>query len=213
MNIRLFGIIKKSMVLMIATIMCIGMYTGVYAATNSNSILEQEIKEAYYLEYIKIAKEVSEGTGLDISVLPMNEFKEEDWRTPEEFRSFITEVAQWDLTCTILESIQTYSNVTATKETTVTASGQSRTLAITGNFTTSLNYDTGRQHFSSVESVTSRLKGGTGTWTQTGYEYKSLDGARTCRVTVSGKLKIAGAVFSNKLASAEFYCNSQGVVS
>ena len=211
MNIKLFTIIKKSMVLMIVAIMCIGISTEVYAATNSTSTLGQETKEVYYLEYIKIAKEVSKETGIDISVLPMNEFQEEDWRTPEEFRSFITEVAQWNLTCTIPDSIQTYSNTSATKKATVTASGKKYDLAITGKFTTSLNL--GRQYFSGVRSITSRLTGSVGTWTQTGYEYKSIDAGRTYAITVSGKLKIAGASFSNKLAYVEFYCNAQGAVS
>ena len=64
--------------------------------------LDEVTKQAYYQEYIKIAAEVSKETELDISVLPMDAFQEEDWRTPEQFRNIITEVASWRLICTTL---------------------------------------------------------------------------------------------------------------
>ena len=57
------------------------------------------------------------------------------------------------------------------------------------------------------------MQSGYGTWTQTGYESQSLDSARTYAITVSGKLTVAGAVFSNKTAYVEFYCGATGIVS
>lgn len=203
---------KKQIIgIVLVCVMAIGMSASASAATLT---LDEETKEEYYLEYIEIAKEVSKEAELDISVLPIDEFQEEDWRTPQEFRDFITEVAYWHLTCTDNgDNTLTRSTASATKSTTVIADGRSYTLSITGSFKTDLNTSVGQQRFSGINSITSKLTGSTGTWMQTGYESQSMDAARTYGVTVSGKLTIAGAVFSNKLAYVEFYCNGQGVVS
>lgn len=203
---------KKQIIgMVLVCVMVIGMSASASAATLT---LDEETKEEYYLEYIEIAKEVSKEAELDISVLPIDEFQEEDWRAPQEFRDFITEVAYWHLTCTDGgDDTLTRSTASATKSTTVTADGRSYTLSITGSFKTDLNTSFGQQRFSGINSITSKLTGSTGTWTQTGYESQSMDVARTYGITVSGKLTIAGAVFSNKLAYVEFYCNGQGVVS
>ncbi len=203
---------KKQIIgIVLVCVMVIGMSASASAATLT---LDEETKEEYYLEYIEIAKEVSKEAELDISVLPIDEFQEEDWRAPQEFRDFITEVAYWHLTCTDGgNDTLTRSTASATKSTTVTADGRSYTLSITGSFKTDLNTSFGQQRFSGINSISSKLTGSTGTWTQTGYESQSMDAARTYGITVSGKLTIAGAVFSNKLAYVEFYCNGQGVVS
>lgn len=203
---------KKQIIgIVLVCVMVIGMSASASAATLT---LDEETKEEYYLEYIEIAKEVSKEAELDISVLPIDEFQEEDWRAPQEFRDFITEVAYWHLTCTDGgDDTLTRSTASATKSTTVTADGRSYTLSITGSFKTDLNTSFGQQRFSGINSISSKLTGSTGTWTQTGYESQSMDAARTYGITVSGKLTIAGAVFSNKLAYVEFYCNGQGVVS
>ena len=203
---------KKQIIgIVLVCVMAIGMSASASAATLT---LDEETKEEYYLEYIEIAKEVSKEAELDISVLPIDEFQEEDWRTPQEFRDFITEVAYWHLTCTDNgDNTLTRSTASATKSTTVIADGRSYTLSITGSFKTDLNTSFGQQRFSGINSITSKLTGSTGTWMQTGYESQSMDAARTYGITVSGKLTIAGAVFSNKLAYVEFYCNGQGVVS
>ena len=203
---------KKQIIgIVLVCVMAIGMSASASAATLT---LDEETKEEYYLEYIEIAKEVSKEAELDISVLPIDEFQEEDWRTPQEFRDFITEVAYWHLTCTDNgDNTLTRSTASATKSTTVIADGRSYTLSITGSFKTDLNTSFGQQRFSGINSITSKLTGSTGTWMQTGYESQSMDAARTYGITISGKLTIAGAVFSNKLAYVEFYCNGQGVVS
>lgn len=175
--------------------------------------LDNETKQEYYAEYIKIAEEVAKETELDISVLPMSEFTEEDWRTPEEFRTIITAFANWKIDCVDVGGIQIYSSASATKSATITADGRNYTISITGDFETALNTSTGRQHFNGINSITSKISGSTGSWKQTGYESKSLDAARTYGITVSGELTVAGAKFRNKLAYVEFYCSSTGVVS
>lgn len=175
--------------------------------------IDEATKQKYYAEYVEIADEVAKETELDISVLPMNEFTDEDWLTPEEFRSLITTIANWRIVFTEQSGIQPFSSASATKTATVSASGQNYTIAVNGSFETTLNTSTGRQHFAGINSITSSMQSGYGTWTQTGYESQSLDSARTYAITVSGKLTVAGAVFSNKTAYVEFYCSATGVVS
>lgn len=174
--------------------------------------VDEATKQKYYAEYVEIADEVGKQTGLDISVLPMSEFADEDWRTPEEFRSLITTIANWRIVCTEQNGIQPFSTASATKNATVSASGLNYTIAVTGSFETNVDGATGRQHFTRINSITSSMQSGVGTWTQTGYESQSLDSARTYGITVSGRLTVGGAVFANKTAYVEFYCSSTGIV-
>ncbi|MBU5436026.1 hypothetical protein [Pseudoflavonifractor sp. MSJ-37] len=172
------------------------------------------MKAEYHAEYIQIAREVSKETGIDVSVLPMDEFSDEDWRTPDEFRAFITEIANSKIVCDgSYDGPQPYSRDYTTKTASVEAEGLKYTISITGSFVTQLNSSTHRQHFDSITSITSRSTSSTATWTQTGYTGKMMDAARTYAITVSGRLKVGGALFSNKLAYVEFYCNSTGEIS
>lgn len=201
---------KRLLITIMACVMVVGCF-GISASAVKVE-LDDTTKQAYYAEYIEIAKEVGKETDLDISVLPMSEFTEEDWRTPEEFRTIITAIANWRIDCTEGCGVQPYSTASAAKSATITADGHNYTVSITGSFETVLNTSTRRQHFKKINSITSELSGHTGTWKQIGYESQSLDAARTYGITVSGELTIAGAKFTNKLAYAEFYCSSTGVI-
>ena len=201
---------KLFMLIMVCIMMVECLSVSAFAAEPG---LDPETKQEYYAEYVKIAEEVGKETKLDISVLPINEFTEEDWRTPEEFRTIITAIANWRIECQSAGGIQPYSSTSATKSATITANGLHYTISITGNFRTNLNTSTNRQHFSGINSLTSKLSGSTGSWKQTGYEANPLDAARTYGITVSGELTVVGAKFSNMLAYVEFYCSSTGAVS
>jgi len=206
-----------SMALALAMSLCV----AAPAFATSEEALSEDIRLSYYAEYTKIAEEVSRETGVDISVLPMDEFKDEDWKTPQAFRDFITEVANWRLSCVVSEDpcklvdkpAAYNATISKTKTSKVTAEGTSYDLSVTGEFETAFNSTTERQHFSKVVSITSELGGRTGTWKQTGYEYESIDGNRTIATHVSGTLTIAGAVFRNKVAYVEFYCSATGKIS
>ena len=205
---------KKKFVATIMTcvmlMLCFGLAVPAFAA---NPGLDAATKKAYYEQYVEIAKEVSKETELSISVLPMEEFAEEDWRTPDDFRKIITEIANWNLVCNEKSDVQTYSRASATKSTTVSADSKTFTLSITGSFETQLHPVGQRQVFSRVNSITSSISGRIGTWKQIGYESTVIDRGRTMAVTVSGQLTVAGVQFNNKLASVEFYCNENGVIS
>ena len=61
--------------------------------------LDDETKADYYAEYIKIAQEVNQTLGSQISVNPIEEISDDDWMTPEEFREFIIAIETWNVVC------------------------------------------------------------------------------------------------------------------
>ena len=209
---------KKLLSLALALAMSLSVAVPAFATFDGT--VDEDIRLSYYAEYIQIAEDVSKETGIDISVLPMDEFKDEDWKTPQAFRAFITEVANWRLNCTASAAPIEPENrpsphtvtVSATKAAKVNAEGTNYELLITGEFETGYRASTGRQHFAKVISITSKLSGRVGTWTQTGYEREFIDASRTVAAHVSGTLTIAGAVFKNKVAYVEFYCSDTGKV-
>ena len=173
--------------------------------------LDQAAKETLYEAYQVIAEQVADETGQDIALLPMEKFTPEDWRTPEEFHALLTEVAGWNLSNAFRAPDQSRSTIAA-RTAALTADGQELNLTITGRFETTYNPVSRRQHFLAADSIESQLTGCSATWTQTDCTFSLLDGARTCAVTVWGDLTISGAVFSNRMAHAEFYCTANGAV-
>ena len=170
--------------------------------------LDDTVKQSYYAEYIKIAEEVGKKTGSEIQVLPMDEFAEDDWKTPKEFRKMVAALAD-GTDCTEFQKVRG-SSVAAAKTAEIKAGGETCVLSVTGSFYTNIHVHTGRQHFAGITSMTSELLGGSGTWKQTGFEYVSLDSDRTYGITVSGDLTAGGVKFVNKRAYAEFYCGANG---
>ena len=199
------NILKRNRQIALTVPMMIGFGNSAFAVSHEN-LLNDDTKRVYYAQYVKIVKDVSQQSGIDIIVNPVQEFAEEDWKTPEDFRDLITEIAEWDIRCDA-------SNVSKTKTAKVDADGKSFEIAVTGTFTTQYNSTTQRQHFQSVDSITSKISSGSASWTQTGYDEQSLDAARTVAIYVSGTLKVAQATFRNKLAYVEFYCSGKGEVS
>lgn len=175
------------------------------SAKASPQELSETTKEEYYAEYTEIAAEIADKTDRDISVLPMYQFTEEDWVTPEEFRSLLTAFADWRIVCT---EAQSRSKASATKLSALTLDDREYTVAITGDFDTTNSSN--RLYFSGIRSITSGMQGAI--WEQTGYECRCIDASRTYAVYVSGQFTVAGAVFENVLAYTEFYCSAAGDV-
>lgn len=178
-----------------------------FSANAAPNTLDDATKQEYYADYVEIAEKIAGEKEADISVLPMDQFTEEDWRTPEEFRSLITAITDWTITATERTS---NSAVSAVKASTITVDGQNYTISITGNFKT--HTDTGYQRFGGIDSIESAMTSGGGTWEQTGYECQMIDAGRTYAVVISGELTIAGVKFANRLGYVEFYCDNAGGV-
>ena len=70
--------------------------------------LTQEQKEAYHKQYVEIIEEVNaEYPDADLGILPLNEFGEEDWVQPEEFRQIAIDRTQLEF---IVEKNVIYEN-------------------------------------------------------------------------------------------------------
>ncbi|AMA74256.1 hypothetical protein P4S83_09015 [Aneurinibacillus thermoaerophilus] len=103
------------------------------------------------------------------------------------------------------------SIVSKTKSVTFKAGGTYQTLSITGTFETQYSDIYERQMFAGIKSITSKVTTG-GSWKQTGYEVRLIDGGRTYVITVSGYFTIAGVTYT-VTESVEFYCNADGSIS
>ncbi|MCI1696035.1 hypothetical protein [Aneurinibacillus aneurinilyticus] len=176
--------------------------------------LTQEQKKAYYKQYVKIIEEVvAEHEGTNMWVAPFDEFTEEDWVEPEEFRQ--KAIARANLR---FENFQLSNSsgpvalgaVTKTKETQIHAEGVTVGLYVTGSFKTEYNHTAKRQFFKTINSVTSRTS--KGTWKQTGYTPRLIDGGRTFEISIGGELKLDG-IYSTHRASLEFHCDAYGGIS
>ncbi|PLR95784.1 hypothetical protein [Bacillus sp. T33-2] len=61
--------------------------------------LTQEQKEDYYKQYAKIIEQVNlEYSDTQLELVPLNEFKEEEWVEPDEFRRIASDMATMEFT-------------------------------------------------------------------------------------------------------------------
>lgn len=199
-------------VICMLTIGCMGSFNPVWATTSTTNqnVIDTATKEMYYQQYIEIAKEISQEMEMDISVLPIEKFQEQDWRTPDAYRKLLTKVANWDMTIPL--SKNEYTSI-CTKCTSITEQGNIYSVHVTGQFSTQYDDYRQRQLFANVIDVSSNGGISNTQWSQTGYEYILIDGARTCEVVLSGDLTIGGTTFHQKLIGVEFGCSARGGIS
>lgn len=63
------------------------------AGKASASELTQKQKESYYNEYVSIIEETNSKYDKDLKIAPIQEFTQEDWKSPEEFKKIVTDMA------------------------------------------------------------------------------------------------------------------------
>ncbi len=225
---------KKGTAILLACLMAVGSMGTYKTVWGAEKPLDDATKAAYYQEYQKIVAEVAAETNMDISILPMEEFTEEDWMTPKEYRKLITAIANWDMQCDAAgmpvteydgelaqavidqhrvdnQSPEDISTLLAEKQMIVEEQKKNYRILVTGKFTTQYNVFTDRQEFSGLREISSSAVDTQDNWTQTGYQYRFIDCGRTCVVTVFGEMEIAGIKFP-KSQTVEFYCSDRGEV-
>lgn len=206
------NIFKKAIgfIAVFAAILVIG--TGGKASAASLELTQQQ-KEDYYKQYVELAAEVDATyPGANITVNSMDEFKEEDWKSPEEFKQYLITRATLTITFNDNDNGGIAPRSVATKTKKASLNGVARDISVTGSFNTQLNSSSGAQQFAGIRSITSKLASGSGTWSQTGYDYSLIDGGRTYSMDIGGKLNLAGVTTSHR-AHVEFHCNSNGSIS
>lgn len=196
----------------------------------SDKSLSDDEKNEYYQEYLAITAEVSEEAGFPIRVIPMEEIADEQWVSPEEFRSTLqSAIAGSNDSSDPIPAPDSYSHPetfdgpmarvsarstsSGSKKGTIVANNATYQLSITGVFTTQYNSSLERQVFSGLTSISS-TSADSGSWSQTGYDYYFTDSMRTACVTVAGWYKPKDLITEfNRTCTVEFYCNSKGGIS
>lgn len=176
--------------------------------------LTKKQKEAYYKQYVEIIKEVVAGhPGVEMEVVPFDQYAETDWITPEEFRKLAIDRANLkfgDFRASSSSGPVTLATISKTKSVDFDAKGVAVSLSITGSFETGYNSSLRRQVFTGINSVTSRAS--SGSWTQTGYTPSRIDGGRTYAIYVGGKY-VLNSISSTHNLYVEFYCDEKGGIS
>ena len=202
---------RKAVAMICMLSISVGSAGMVVCATGEN---QQRLE--YYEQYKKIVEEVSSDTDVELTLLPAEDFADEDWRAPGEFekivRAFATAEIAVDKNDDIADLVsETRYAVTALKNVSF-AVGNSADIVIKirGDFST--QYHAERQYISTVSNISSSKVTDTGTWQQTGSNYLLIDAGRTAQISVSGNLSYGG-VSQEKMITVEFYCGATGGVS
>ena len=184
-------------------------------AENYDGISDAE-KIELYAQYVEIARNVSEESLYNVSVVPMAEFGDEDWISPEQYQIDMEKIVK-SLKISVnnkkeANMIDEYSSASATKTATATYTGGSLNIAITGSFNTQYSESLDRQIFSGINYINAVKKSGNGAWTYKGYDRSLIDGGRTYSVSVAGNIQIGTNVYST-VAHVKFYCSATGGIS
>lgn len=184
-------------------------------ASAATSVLTQVEKEALHRQYVEVVQQVkAEYDGVMLEVAPIEMFAEEDWIAPEDFKELAIDRANMTFEMAPQDpSVSSpFSTAYASKDGDIKSSSITRTITASGSFETAYNATAGRQVFFGINSLTSSLKSGTGTWKQTGYTPRRIDGGRTYAIDLSGTFTLNGLVSGHHIYY-EFYCSAEGRVS
>lgn len=194
----------------ISALLCV--FSMMFSTILSVSAAEDHgVRAAYYEQYGEIVQRLSEETGTKITLLPAEEFEEEDWRTPAQFEEVLRSLVTGGYT--VEQTASERSSDKTTKEVSFSNGENSYKISVTGKFETQYNSTSKRQLFSSVSSITSKMSSTSrGTWDQNSYSAKKTDSGRTYQISVSGTVREAGTEF-DKIVRVEFYCDSKGGIS
>ncbi|UPW84451.1 hypothetical protein [Lysinibacillus sp. Ag94] len=178
------------------------------AGKASASELTQKQKESYYNEYVSIIEETNSKYDKDLKIAPIQEFTQEDWKSPEEFKKIVTDMAsqEW-VPVPKGNDITPFASSVGTKRVTKYLSGVSVEITVTGSFYTVLSGD--RQVFGNIQSITS--KADKGTWTQLSYSPKLLDLNRTYSIDIGGNF-VYNKVTDSTNIHVEFFCTPTGAI-
>lgn len=205
---KLTGFVKKAFAALLAVTLTLSLSGVSYAATT----ISQTEKENYYAQYLKIAEEVSKDTGRMVGVIPLEEFSENEWVTPNEFRKRALALANLSVN-TVPGDTGIQSTGSDTHTETFRVDSVTETLYIHGSFETQYNSTLDRQLFAGVNSISSYLSSSSsGDWEQLDYDYDLLDGGRTYYITVAGEYTRLG-LYTNVYVDTYFYCSANGAVS
>lgn len=187
--------------------------------TDSSNSITKEQKLQYHKQYIKIVEEAMEKKlGLSLSVPPIEEFKEEEWKTPEEYEIMIQNIIVEHLKrerekiaamSSYLKPAVTNMNGETTKSTYVYFSDFLREIEVTAKFDKQYSAVLDRQIFVTVDNVSSKLASSRGKWEQTSYEASLVDDGQKYRIQIEGVFELNNISFEKEFI-IEFNCDEFG---
>ncbi|MGE7947146.1 hypothetical protein [Lysinibacillus sp. NPDC093688] len=171
--------------------------------------LTPEQKEKYYKEYISLVEKVNEKYNVNFVIEPISKFTDEYWVEVKDFEKMLKE--RVDASIIVSKINDAYSPTFVPKTVEIHIGSKLEIISFEGSFETQLNFNKpyGRQLFSAMNSISSKIENGSGNWIQTGYNYSIVDGGRSYLITVAGKYSNRG-ISSPHIIEVEYYCNKNG---
>ncbi|GLC88466.1 hypothetical protein [Lysinibacillus piscis] len=184
----------------------------VFGMTGKASVAEltQTEKEAYYQKYVSIVQETNDKYETYLEISSIEEFTVEDWKTPDEFKKIVTDMAtqKWVAVPNDKNMVSPFATTSGSKTVTKYLAGVSVIITVNGSFNTILSE--GRQVFSpTINSLT--FSANKGTWAQLAYTANMIEGGRTFLIDIGGKFTYNGVSESKNIA-VQFNCSSTGIV-
>lgn len=183
--------------------------------------LTDEEKRQYYEQYLEIIERaMQKKTGLSFGVVPIEEYKDEYWITPQQFENDVeswleehlaTEREKIDNMLITPEPVITNTDGSTTKTTYIYFPDILKTIEVTGHFETQYNEVYDRQLFIKADNISTKLAYPRGTWEQTSYRVSLIDGGRTYSIRIEGNLDYNGLHFE-KAFTIDFNCDVNGKI-
>ena len=171
--------------------------------------LTPEQKEKYYKEYISLVEKVNEKYNVNFVIEPISKFSDEYWVEVKDFEKMLKE--RVDASFIVSKNKDAYAPTYVPKTVEILTGSKLAIISFEGSFETQLNFNNtyGRQLFSAMNTISSKIENGSGNWIQTGYNYSILDDGRSYLITVDGNYSNSG-ISSPHIIDIEFYCNKNG---
>lgn len=183
--------------------------------------LTDEEKIQYYEQYLEIIERaMQKKTGLSFGVVPIEEYKDEYWITPQQFENDVeswleehlaTEREKIDNMLITPEPVITNTDGSTTKTTYIYFPDILKTIEVTGHFETQYNEVYDRQLFIKADNISTKLAYPRGTWEQTSYRVSLIDGGRTYSIRIEGNFDYNGLHFE-KAFTIDFNCDVNGKI-
>jgi len=183
--------------------------------------LTDEEKRQYYEQYLEIIERaMQKKTGLSFGVVPIEEYKDEYWITPQQFENDVeswleehlaTEREKIDNMLITPEPVITNTDGSTTKTTYIYFPDILKTIEVTGHFETQYNEVYDRKLFIKADNISTKLAYPRGTWEQTSYRVSLIDGGRTYSIRIEGNFDYNGLHFE-KAFTIDFNCDVNGKI-
>lgn len=208
-------------VLILPTIQSVETEKTAPANTSAKPITEEQ-KLFYYEKYKEIVQQANEQkTGVFLEVPPIESFKETDWQTPEEYQHFVTGILEDHLATerkkvaaasSNLKDAITNENGETTKGTFIYFSDILKEIEVTAKFNTAYSKEAGRQLFTGLESVTTKLENAHGgTWEETSFKASLNESREKYSIKIEGVFTLNNIAYE-KAFLIEFNCDEDGRV-